>query len=71
MRPGDAAALARNIVELARDAQRRQVMGENGVRAVQDKYSVARASRQYIELLSKFGVGADTPHPETEPAGVS
>jgi colanic acid biosynthesis glycosyl transferase WcaI len=56
VRPGDAQGLAQSISELARNPQTCRALGDNGVRAIQDKYSVARASRQYMDLLARIRV---------------
>jgi glycosyltransferase involved in cell wall biosynthesis len=56
VRPGDAGGLSNRISELSQDSRRLQVMGENGLRAIQDKYSVARASQQYLDLLLRVSM---------------
>ena len=58
VRPGRADDLAHSILELSQEPQSLRIMGENGRKAIQSKYSVARASRQYLDLLAKISVEA-------------
>ena len=60
VRPGDPAALARRIIELAGSPELRQDMGERGRSLVRTHFSFARQANQYHELFVGFLRSADS-----------
>ncbi|HEY4301536.1 MAG TPA: glycosyltransferase family 4 protein [Candidatus Didemnitutus sp.] len=52
--PGDPAALAAAIVVLGSDSDRCQTMGANALRAARDTYTLAIATRRYLDLWGEL-----------------
>ncbi len=60
--PGCSEGLAQGILELRRDRETARAMGANGRRAIESKYSLGRASRQYLDLLKAVGTESCAGH---------
>ena len=52
--PGDAPALARSILELLRDDERRRAMGQRGRQRVEEQFTFAAQAAQYQRLLQQL-----------------
>jgi glycosyltransferase involved in cell wall biosynthesis len=72
IKPGDTEELAKGILQLRNDNGMCQMMGANGMKAIERKYSLAHASRQYADLVARVnaetrnGYTAAVPH--TQPS---
>lgn len=56
IRPGDKETLASHILGVYDDPGRLRSMSENGIKAIKDKYNLANACRQYVDLIAKVSL---------------
>jgi glycosyltransferase involved in cell wall biosynthesis len=54
LKPGNGEALKKAILELYCDKDKGRVMGENGRIAIDVKYNLSSAAKQYYDLIVKY-----------------